>query len=122
MRILILSALATMTAACGTAAPAPNQSEAAANIATPQASGARIAALTEGQRNAVFIRALLDAGLDCQEVTGSVPTAPYRGFPAWNATCRGGGQWTLVIGENQIVQILNPEEARLAREGADNRQ
>jgi hypothetical protein len=46
-------------------------------------------------------------------VTASAAGGSYRGRPVWNATCRGGGHWTLVIGSDDIVQILNANEERL---------
>jgi hypothetical protein len=109
----IIAVLVSMTAACGRpAAPANEQST---NRIAPAASGARIAGLPDAQRNATFYRAIHDAGLDCQQVTGSAPAEPYRGMPVWTATCRGGGHWTLVIGADETVQILNAEEAQLGR-------
>jgi hypothetical protein len=105
--------LALMTAACGS--PGAPPSEQSANRIAPQASGARIAELPEAQRNATFYRAIHDAGLDCQQVTGSAPAEPYRGMPVWTATCRGGGHWTLVVGTDETVQILNANEAQLVR-------
>lgn len=116
----IIALLISMTAACG--APPPPANEQSANQVAPQASGARIAELPEAQRNATFYRAIHDARLDCQQVTGSAPAEPYRGMPVWTATCRGGGRWTLVIGADETVQILNANEARLVRSQPGNGQ
>lgn len=120
MRRIMIMAAVLATAACGgRGAPANEQ---AANRITPEASGTRIAELPEAQRNATFYRAIHDVGLDCQEVTGSTPAAPYRGMPVWTATCRGGGHWTIVVGADQTVQILNADESRLVRGQAGNGQ
>jgi hypothetical protein len=113
MRRTMLIMLSLTTAACG--GPGTSSNEQSVNRIAPQASGARIAALPEAQRNATFYRAIHDAGLDCQQVTGSAPAEPYRGMPVWTATCRGGGHWTLVVGADETVQILNANEARLVR-------
>ena len=110
---MIIALLIPMTAACG--GPAAPVNEQSANRIAPAASGARIAALPEAQRNATFYRAIHDAGEDCQQVTGSAPAEPYRRMPVWTATCRGGGRWTLVIGADETVQILNATELRLVR-------
>src|SRR6185295_17435679 len=109
MRIPLSALLAVATAACSGNVPAQNEvmNQAPPANATAQATGARIAALPEAQRNATFYRAIHDAGMDCQEVTASQAGGLYRGLPVWNATCRGGGHWTLVIGNDDIVQILN---------------
>ena len=82
----------------------------------PTSYGERLQAMPDGQRNAVFIRAIRDAGLACQHVAGSTPNADYRGMPVWNVRCDGGGNWTVVLGNGGIAQILNANEARLARE------
>ena len=120
MRLTIIALLISTTAACGgPATPANDQS---ANRIAPQTSGTRIAALPEAQRNATFYRAIHDAGLDCQQVTGSAPAEPYQGMPVWTATCRGGGRWTLVVGADEIVQVLNANEARLVRDQPGNAQ
>ena len=115
MRTSMIALLALATAACGGSGPQPN--ERSVNRVTAEASGARIAALPEPQRNATFYRAIHDAGLDCQDVTGSVAAEPYHGMPVWTATCRGGGHWTLVVGPDEVVQILNANESRLVRGG-----
>lgn len=117
MRSLALFTLTLAICGCETQ-PSLNE---ASNHATAEASGQRIANLSEGQRNAVFIRAIRDAGLECQQVTSSTRAEPYRGMPVWTASCRGGGNWTLVIGANEIVQVLNANEARLIRDPQRNR-
>jgi hypothetical protein len=113
MRGAMIAILALMAAACGGSGTPSNRQS--VNRTAPQASGARIAALPEAQRNATFYRAIHDAGLDCQQVTGSAPAEPYHDMPVWTATCRGGGHWTLVVGADEIVQILNANEAQLVR-------
>jgi hypothetical protein len=80
----------------------------------------RLETMPEGQRNAVFIRAIRDAGLDCQQVQGSVAAGDYRGMPVWDVRCAGGGNWTIVVTANGTAQILDANEARLVRDG--NRQ
>ena len=75
----------------------------------------RLQGLDEGQRNAVFIRAIRDAGLECQHVESSVSASAYQGMPVWTATCSGGSIWTIVIGDNGIAQVLNAREAELVK-------
>ena len=71
-------------------------------------------AMPESQRNGVFIRAIRDAGQECQHVESSVPAGQHEGFPVWNATCSRGGTWTIVIMNDGVAQVLNAEEAALA--------
>ena len=127
MRIPTTALLALAVAACGSDSGAGNfasnqaggrQLPAANATASAQATGARIAALPEAQRNATFYRAIHDAGMDCQQVVASAAGGTYHGMPVWNATCRGGGHWTLVVGNDETVQILNANEARLVTDSA----
>lgn len=108
MRISLIAILALSAAACSRGSQAPNAS--AANVAEP--AGNQVAALSEGQRDAVFIRAIRDARLECQRVQGSTRAGEYRGMPVWRARCQGGGEWIIVIANDGTAQILNPGEAR----------
>lgn len=112
MRVTILAAggaLALGLAGCGSpTAPPTNQT-----AADPQSTENQITSLAEGQRNGVFIRAIRDAGLDCQHVESSAPAGSHEGFPLWRATCEGGRSYTLVIGNAGTVQILDDAAARL---------
>jgi hypothetical protein len=102
MRVPVVAALALATAACG--GGGQNQAAAAAaNGAEP--AGNQIASLSEGQRNAVFIRAIRDAGLDCQHVERAVPAGTARNLPVWRATCQGGSDYMIAIGADGTAQI-----------------
>src|ERR1043166_2952882 len=99
MRYPYAALLALALAACGGNGPArngtANQAAAANQAVAAQATAARIAALPEPARDAVFYRAIHDAGMDCQDVTAAAPGGHYHGLPVWNATCRGGGHWKI---------------------------
>ena len=117
MRAITCAALAAAAAACSP------EGEPAANQAEPGISYEnQLAAMPEGQRNAVFIRAIRDAGLDCQHVDSSTAGDDYRGMPVWNVRCSGGGNWTVVVSGDGIAQILNANEAALLRDDAGNGQ
>lgn len=73
----------------------------------------QLRAMPVGLRNVAFIRAIRDAGLECQHVDQSAAAPDHRGMPVWNVRCQGGANWTIVVGENGIAQILNANEARL---------
>ena len=107
MRSSIIAMTILSLAACGRGGQTSNAT--AANTAEPV--GNQVAALSQGQRDAVFIRAIRDAGLDCQRVQGSIRVGNYRGLPVWQARCQGGGQWTIVVDNDGTAQILNASEA-----------
>ena len=113
MRTIWIAAVLTMLSACG---PSGNSAPAGNEVAGGDV-GQRLRAMPEGQRNAVLIRAIRDAQLDCQHVRGSVPAGDYRGLPVWEVHCAGGGQWTLVVTGDGTAQILDANEARLVRDG-----
>jgi hypothetical protein len=73
----------------------------------------QLAALPEGQRNGVFIRAIRDAGQECQHVESSVRAGEYEGNPVWSAQCAGGDSWTIVVTPDGTAQLVNESEARL---------
>jgi hypothetical protein len=73
----------------------------------------QLAELPEGQRNAVFIRAIRDAGEDCQHVESSARAGEYQGMPVWSAQCAGGSSWTIVVTRDGTAQLVNDAQARL---------
>lgn len=75
---------------------------------------ARLQALPEGQRNAVFIRALRDAGRDCQRVVSSAFQGALQGRPTWTARCDDGVGWVILIGKGGIAEVVNLVEAEQA--------
>lgn len=75
---------------------------------------ARLQALPEGRRNAVFIRALRDAGRDCQRVVGSAFQGLLQGRPTWTARCDDGIGWVIIIGKAGIAEVVNLVEAERA--------
>jgi hypothetical protein len=106
------AALAFALAGCEGGAPEA-ANEANDVVVGPEATENQLEALPEGQRNAVFIRALQDAGQECQHVESSTRAGEHQGFPLWTARCTGGTEWTIVIGNGGVAQILNPAEAAL---------
>jgi hypothetical protein len=50
---------------------------------------AAVLEMSDRQRNVVFIRALLDAGIDCQSVTSSERLPDQDGKPLWRVNCSG---------------------------------
>ena len=85
------------------------------NIQVPEGDyQARLQAMPEGQRNAVFIRALRDAGRDCQGVVSSAYQGALQGRPTWTARCDDGVGWVIIIGRAGIAEVVNLVEAERA--------
>lgn len=113
MRAIITAAtfsLALALGGCGERdqpVAAINAAESPVNVAN------QLANLEPGQRDAVFIRAIRDAGEACQHVESSEPAGEYEGNPVWRAQCEGGASWTIVVTPSGTAQIINDAQARL---------
>lgn len=82
-----------------------------ANIVVPAGDYAeRLKAMSDNERNAVFYRAIHDAGRPCQQVRDSATLEPIDGAPSWTATCEDGGRWVIVLGRDGIAQVTNLAE------------
>jgi hypothetical protein len=62
--------------------------------------------MPEAQRNAVFYRAIRDAGHECQQVGSSARSGESDGAPIWQARCRGGASWSIAITENGYALVV----------------
>lgn len=89
MRTTMLLVPALALAACQ-AAPDRNSAESADVTGNISNYAARVIALPVGQRDIVFLRAIRDAGLDCQGVTKSERLADTGSTPTWRAVCTDG--------------------------------
>ncbi|MEG3179676.1 hypothetical protein [Sphingomonas sp. LT1P40] len=81
---------AMLLTACGGGESATNNSidnVTAGNEADATNYQAEVIALAPGQQNGVFLRAVRDAGLECQEVRESERIDPVKGNPAWRIRC-----------------------------------
>ncbi len=113
MRILpaLTLAPALLLAACGQ----PSATAPAAS-ATPDPNGyaAKVAALSAPLRAGVMLRAIRDAGQQCQQVT-EAKAAPGASPPAWIATCTDGKQWVVGIADDGTASVT--AGADIARRG-----
>lgn len=103
-----IAATGLLLAACQGSPPATDQ---------PQAGNPfeeRLRAMAEGERNAVFIRAIRDSRQECQHVESAAPGEPVRGTPTWRALCERGLSYTIAILPSGTAQVVNNAEARLA--------
>lgn len=105
------ASLTMLLTACGGSGGADGRSEngaaATSDANLQQEDQARLAQMPEGERNAVFIRAIQDAHFECQHVEKSAPGGTINGAPAWTATCDGGKVWTIVIADGGNAQVVN---------------
>ncbi|HEV2079206.1 MAG TPA: hypothetical protein VGR19_04830 [Allosphingosinicella sp.] len=113
MKPMLIAAAALALPLSGCKEPAPEADD--ANITVPEGDYAqRIAGMDEGARNAVFLRAIRDAGRDCQQVERSASQGEVNGAPAWTATCDNGVQWTVMIGRDGVATVASTEELQAA--------
>lgn len=87
--------------------PAANVSANAATNASGEDVGQRVAALSERERNVVFIRAILDANLPCQAVKTSERMEDQDGRPLWRANCSGDGSHMITITPDGTANIVS---------------
>lgn len=75
-----------------------------------------ILSLDEGQRNAVFIRAIRDVDVEqsCQGVESSAYVGEYQGAPMWTARCSDGTDWAILLGPTGTAQVMACEAAEQA--------
>lgn len=68
---------------------------------------AQVIAMNDSQRNAVFIRAIMDAGLKCDHVDSSQRLPDQDGLPLWRANCKGGDAHMVIITPDGIAKIVS---------------
>jgi hypothetical protein len=123
MRVRLIGSGAAMLllAACGAGGGAGNEGAALTNnaaAAVEQAdvddAQARIRAMPEGQRNAVLIRAIRDAKLNCQHVAESSQAQTSNKVPVYLATCEDGAVYAVAIADdgNATVQPVTPARGK----------
>lgn len=111
-----LVALGATLASCGGGSTSANNSAEAA----PENVQNRVAEMPEGERNAVFIRAIQDANQPCQHVARSRLSGESDGLPIWTAECDGGESYSIAIGnDGQATVIVQPPVGPIANQAAD---
>lgn len=100
---------ALLLAGCGesgrsneTAAPASENEAAAPEVNATAA----IENMPEETRNAVFIRAIQDAGQECQHVDASVKVGQEGDLSIWEARCQGAGSWRISVNPNGDAVVI----------------
>jgi len=102
------AALALLAGCGGSEQPAANEAGAAVDYQ------AKLQAMAEGGRNTTFIRAIRDAGFDCQHVASSSFEGETNGAPTWSAHCDDGSNWSIVIGEGGVAQVIPSDVLKAA--------
>ena len=113
MRIQLIGLGALLLSACGSGGgDSANEAENQVNAAPVRLDETqqRVTNLSEGERNAMLIRAIRDANLPCQHVESSVAATEARTAPAYFATCEDGAVYAVAIGSdgNATVQPVTP--------------
>lgn len=98
-RSIAIAALVLAACDAKTSDPSAPTSPAAAENAT-----AAVVGLSEPQRRGVFLRAIRDAGLDCQGVTGATEVAGTQG-PRWRATCTDGRNYLIDVAPDGTAHV-----------------
>lgn len=104
------AALALPLVGCGAATEQPANTTAV----VPDDYAVKVAALPSGQRDGVLLRAIRDAGRDCQQVAKSQRIDPVSGAPAWAATCDDGGVWVVALNPGGIATVTSASDAARA--------
>lgn len=106
-RYLALCLLVLATAACDA-----EQQEQGPPPSTIAEFKQRIDRLAPQQRDAVFLRAVRDAGMDCQKVVGSGPSGLQFGMPSWVARCDDGRDWMIMLDKGGRAHVARREEKK----------
>ncbi|WP_374944478.1 hypothetical protein [Sphingomonas sp.] len=101
IRHLSAAALGLSLAACGSG----NDPQPTTNVGAADDYVVRVRALSEGQRDAVLLRAIRDSGRDCQQVSRSTAIPDVGGAPAWAAQCAGGDMWAVAFNPGGIATV-----------------
>ena len=103
---VMAGAALALLAACDDA-PAPRE---VPSTEAGEATKARIDALDPAQRDALFLRAIRDAGQECQRVEGSAHNGLHFGMPSWVARCRDGRDWLVMLRPDGSALVARREE------------
>jgi hypothetical protein len=66
-----------------------------------------VLAMPEKQRNIVFVRAIMDAGMKCEGVMSSTRLDDMDGKPLWRANCKDGTSHMISITPDGTANIVS---------------
>jgi hypothetical protein len=106
-RLVLIGAIVIPLGACDREA----DPSAAKKIIVPEGDyKKRVEALAPGHRDALFLRAIRDAGQECQQVVGSAYNGVHFGMPSWAARCGDGRDWLIMLGKGGTAHVARREE------------
>lgn len=118
-KICVMLAGTLLLAGCGgeQAANEAAANAAAANLAADNAADAtnyqaEVIALPPRLQDGVFLRAVRDAGFNCQEVTKTERFDPVQGNPAWRVTCDNRTPHLISITRDGTAKIVSRTDAQ----------
>ena len=115
MRVQLIGFAVLVLGACSGGESA-NQAENQVNAAPVRLDETqrRVTGLSEGERNAMLIRAIRDARQPCQHVQESMLASEARTAPVYFATCEDGAVYAVAIsaGGNVSVRAVTPAEQK----------
>lgn len=116
MRLSVGLMAAALLAGCD-GEPQPAANNAVENVAITNAADAtnyqaEVIALPLNARQGVFLRAVRDAGLTCQQVTESEKLTDREGNPTWRAICDGNSPHIISITRDGTAVVMSRSDAR----------
>lgn len=72
----------------------------------------RVIEMTDNARNGVFLRAIRDAGFDCQGVQHSLRLPDANDEPVWRAECTNGPMHLVTVSVDGIARITSRTDVR----------
>ncbi|MCW6529898.1 hypothetical protein [Sphingomonas lycopersici] len=110
MKAIIVFPLVALLGACsGHSGASDNHAAAATNL---QDTGAIVEKLPPGQQWGVFMRAIRDAGLSCQDVIDAVRVGDENGVPTWRAKCDDGVEHLVSIKKGGVAIVTSRPDGR----------
>lgn len=105
MRSLLVIMAALAVSSCG----AEQTEQLTATDVAENASNyvAEVSALSTRERDAVFYRAIHDAGLPCQQVVSSEEVTATDGTPTWRAQCEDGAPHLILVKPDGSAQVIS---------------
>ena len=104
MKAIIVFSIAALLSACsGHSGSSNSAAPAAVATANVQDTGAIVEKLPPGQQMGVFLRAIRDAGLPCQDVIDAVRVGDESGVPTWRAK-----------GDNNVEHLVSIKKGGIA--------
>jgi hypothetical protein len=111
MRMVLIVAAALTLAGCRQAAQSDAGNASGADVAANNSAEgnvtATVLAMSDHERNVVFIRALIDSKLPCDGVLKSNRVTDQNGLPMWNVECKNGSTHYISITPDGTANVMS---------------